>query len=162
MNIFYLDHDPYVAAQMHCDQHVHKMLLETAQMLSTAHHERGVWPISGLYQPSHTNHPSNKWVRSGRRAYEWTYSLFEGLCDEYRFRYGKPHATELKLLGRLWAFPDLGDAEWQEPPQCMPDTYKSDDTVQAYRSFYIHDKARFARWAKSRPMPEWFAAGSDQ
>ena len=162
MNIFYLDHDPYVAAQMHCDQHVHKMLLETAQMLCTAHHERGVWPIAGLYQPTHTNHPSNKWVRSGRAAYEWTYSLFEGLCDEYRHRYGKPHATELKLLDKLWALPALGDAEWQEPPQCMPDEFKSNDTVQAYRAFYIHDKSRFARWAKSRPMPEWFAAGSNQ
>ena len=36
MNIFRLHDDPYIAAQMHCDKHVVKMILETAQMLSTA------------------------------------------------------------------------------------------------------------------------------
>ena len=37
MNIFYLDRDPVIAAQMMCDKHVVKMILESAQMLSTAH-----------------------------------------------------------------------------------------------------------------------------
>ena len=36
MNIFYLDRDPRIAAQMMCDKHVVKMILESAQMLSTA------------------------------------------------------------------------------------------------------------------------------
>ena len=33
MNIFYVDKDPVIAAQMMCDKHVVKMILETAQML---------------------------------------------------------------------------------------------------------------------------------
>ena len=37
MNIFYLDKDPKIAAQMHCDKHCVKMILEYAQLLSTAH-----------------------------------------------------------------------------------------------------------------------------
>ena len=37
MNIFVLDKDPVVAAQMQCDKHVVKMIVESAQMLSTAH-----------------------------------------------------------------------------------------------------------------------------
>ena len=37
MNIFYLDRDPKIAAQMMCDKHVVKMILESAQILSTAH-----------------------------------------------------------------------------------------------------------------------------
>ena len=37
MNIFYLDRDPVVAAQLMCDKHVVKMILESAQILSTAH-----------------------------------------------------------------------------------------------------------------------------
>ena len=36
MNIFFLDKNPYVAAHKQCDKHVVKMVLETAQMLSTA------------------------------------------------------------------------------------------------------------------------------
>ena len=39
MNIFYLHPDPTIAAQMMCDKHVLKMVLETAQLLSTAHRE---------------------------------------------------------------------------------------------------------------------------
>jgi len=37
MNVFYLDRNPITAAQMHCDKHVVKMILEYAQLLSTAH-----------------------------------------------------------------------------------------------------------------------------
>ena len=37
MNIFYLDKDPIIAAQMSCDKHVVKMILESAQMLCSTH-----------------------------------------------------------------------------------------------------------------------------
>ena len=39
MNIFFLDEDPRICAQAHCDKHVIKMILEYAQMMSTAHRE---------------------------------------------------------------------------------------------------------------------------
>ena len=37
MNIFYLDREPKTCAEMHCDKHVVKMIIEYAQLLSTAH-----------------------------------------------------------------------------------------------------------------------------
>lgn len=37
MNIFFLADDPDEAALLHCNEHVVKMVLESAQMLSTAH-----------------------------------------------------------------------------------------------------------------------------
>ena len=37
MNIFYLHDDPKIAAEMSCDKHVVKMILESAQVLSTCH-----------------------------------------------------------------------------------------------------------------------------
>ena len=37
MNIFALSSDPIASAQMMVDRHVVKMILETAQLLSTAH-----------------------------------------------------------------------------------------------------------------------------
>ena len=37
MNVFYLDKDPVVCAEMHNDKHVVKMLVEYAQLMSTAH-----------------------------------------------------------------------------------------------------------------------------
>ena len=37
MNIFYVHSDPKTCAQQHVDKHVVKMILEYAQLLSTAH-----------------------------------------------------------------------------------------------------------------------------
>ena len=37
MNIFYLHKDPEISAKMHCDKHVVKMIIEYAQLMSTAH-----------------------------------------------------------------------------------------------------------------------------
>ena len=37
MNLFILSTDPVEAAQMQCDKHVPKMLVESGQMLSTVH-----------------------------------------------------------------------------------------------------------------------------
>ena len=37
MNIFILDENPAKAAKYHCNKHVVKMILESAQMLSTVH-----------------------------------------------------------------------------------------------------------------------------
>ena len=36
MNIFYLHNDPKVCAELHVDKHVVKMIVEYAQLLSTA------------------------------------------------------------------------------------------------------------------------------
>ena len=37
MNIFFLHRDPRIAARYHCDKHVIKMIIESAQMLYCAH-----------------------------------------------------------------------------------------------------------------------------
>ena len=90
MNLFYLHPDPTVAAQMQCDKHVVKMLLETAQMLCTAHHEvDGSRAPKRLYKSAYKNHPSTRWVRADAYHYEWAYKHFAALCDEYTYRYGK-------------------------------------------------------------------------
>jgi len=57
MNIFYLHNDPQVCAAYHCDKHVVKMILEYAQLLSTAHHELdGVPAIECYSQHTRTTH----------------------------------------------------------------------------------------------------------
>ena len=61
MNIFYLHEDPREASQMMCDKHNVKMIVESAQMLSTAHRELDGdrWANKHeLYKSTHKNHPS--------------------------------------------------------------------------------------------------------
>jgi len=39
----------------------------------------------------------------------------------------------------------------------MPDDYKQDDAVDAYRAYYQSpEKQRFATWDKGRPAPTWY------
>ena len=89
MNIFYLARDPEIAAQMMCDKHVVKMILESAQMLSTAHRvlDGDEYANShGLYKMAHKNHPSTIWVRSSVKNYMWLYDHMIALMNEYTHR----------------------------------------------------------------------------
>ena len=161
MNIFYLSQDPQEAALMHNDKHCVKMILESAQMLCTAHRA-----LDGndkcdnlfMYKQAHLNHPSTKWVRENAYNYKWLFNLFEALCDEYTYRYGKLHATDLKLRETLRETPlriPFINTGFTEPPQCMPEEYKTSDTVEAYRQYYMGEKSSFSTW-KKRQTPEWY------
>ena len=161
MNIFYLDEDPTTAAQWQCDRHVVKMILESAQLLSTAHRELDgdEWADEvGLYKSTHKNHPSAAWVRASSDNYRWLYLHFYALCDEYRYRYGKEHKTWQKLGLALAEVPmNIPGDDFTDPPQCMPDVYKHASTVQAYRNYYTLDKSRkdWFVYKKRRCSPWW-------
>jgi hypothetical protein len=154
MNIFYLDNDPATAARSHCDKHVVKMILETCQLLCTAHRLGGnTSPV--LYKATHINHPSAHWVRLSSRNYLWAYRLLCELCKEYTYRYGRVHASE-RLLEPLRAIPKSVPNIGSTPiPQCMPDQYKvKDNPIQAYRNYYREGKASLLNYTK-RAKPSW-------
>jgi len=145
MNIFYLDRDPKIAAQMHCDKHVCKMILESVQMLQVA---QGI-------KEGYKNHPCTKWVKESHENYMWLYKLLANLCLEYTYRYGRLHKYFYKLFSLVYPPSTLPDKEFTDPPQCMPDKYKCEDTVKAYRDYYIGEKSKFAKWSK-RAKPNWY------
>ena len=159
MNIFYLDKDPVIAAQMSCDKHCVKMILESAQMLSTAHRVLDGDEYAdnvGLYKMAHKNHPSTIWARSSSANYNWLYIHMLSLMNEYTHRYGKHHATE-----RLWtplskSPSSIPVVEFTDPPQCMPEECKGEDTVLAYQKYYIIEKSKIATWNKTRSAPKWW------
>jgi len=136
MNIFYLHPIAKICAVYHSDKHVCKMIIESAQLLSTAHHELNNGH-NVTYKPTHKNHPSNVWTRSSKLHYMYVYDLAIGLCKEYTKRYNKTHATEAILRNELASHPpELTFGGWSNPPQAMPDVYKHHDTVTAYRQYY--------------------------
>ena len=160
MNIFYLNKDPQIAAIEHNDKHCVKMVLEYAQMLSTAHRvldEDDAHP--DLYKIAHKNHPSTIWTRSSKQHYDWLFRLFRMLSAEYSIRYSndefKVHKSWDKLGKILERAPkNIKDNGWIDPPQCMPDSCKDDDVVRAYRNYYIQEKSSFAKWNYSM-KPKW-------
>ena len=158
MNIFVLDEDPAIAAAMACDQHVVKMVTETAQLLSTACRLHGV---NVGYKPTHQNHPCSMWARESWGNFGWLLMHGLALSGEYTYRYGKTHAagSVLSEIMEAVTYRDFEAKEQTPFAQCMPVQYRGTDAVQAYRAFYLGEKARFARWRKSRPAPDWFVAG---
>lgn len=183
MNIFWLDRNPVENARMHHDKHVVKMILEYAQLLSTAHRildgtelsviaasgrKKKVWQLpdhrdSVLYSATHSNHPSAVWVRQDYHNYKRLYALFVATCDEYTYRYGKVHLTDTKLRDILATPPnykiDHTTKLLTDPTPAMPDECKvPGDVVASYRKYYIDKKVDMAKWTNREP-PQWFIDG---
>ena len=124
MNIFYLNSDPERAAQLQYNKHVVKMILESAQLLCSAHIMLDS-EIDVPYKLTHKNHPSAVWVRASRSNYAWLYFHMMALGKEYKKRYNKEHLTISKSRDVL-----------------------SNDSVAAYRNYYINEKAHCANTNK--------------
>jgi hypothetical protein len=179
MNIFYLHENYETAAKQHLDKHVVKMIIEYAQLMSTAHRviDGTQWydkTSSGrkiarwehpnpeqdqiLYKASHVNHPSGIWARESHSNYMWLHSLWQELCKEYTYRYGKVHLTQQKLQHILNKPPEgIKSGPMTKMPQAMPDEFKQSDSIEAYRQYYRIAKAKMAVWTK-RDTPDWYYA----
>ena len=140
MNIFYLDKCPDKAARLQYNKHVVKMILESAQMLCTAHHV-DIHGKNVPYKVAHKNHPSTIWVRENSLHYEWLFQHMMHLGDEYTKRYSKTHLSITKCWDKLCHLPtNIPHEPWEQPPQCMPDEYKNKCSIQAYWNYYIGEK----------------------
>lgn len=175
MNIFFLDMIPKVCSQMHCNQHVVKMILEYAQILSSVHRVVDGEPTvimsknnrkmtkyklnneleNILYKSTHINHPCVIWARKSILNYCWLYELFSNLCKEYTTRYKRIHLTDKKLRIVLKKIPNnLNGLHFTIFPQAMPDDVKNDNIITAYRDFYCKYK-NFSTWKKT--VPFWYS-----
>jgi hypothetical protein len=155
MNIFYLDENPVQAAQAHCDKHVVKMILESAQILCTVHHLHGTATLD-MYKPTHKNHPCVLWAAESRSHYNWLFQLFSALLDEYSHRYHERVHACSKLYNVLIHPPNtLVSNTWRQPPQAMPEIYHHNDSGIAYRRYYLGEKVAFAQWSH-RSEPDWW------
>jgi len=185
MNIFYLHPDPNVAAEMSCDKHCSKMIVESGQMLSTAHRlldgvmyydktangrKIARWRMSDellekeLYKAGHVKHPSTLWVMQSGFNYTWLFNHMLALNEEFKKRYGhtEDHLTVQKLKSILSNPPK--NIPWNvkgtEPPPAMPEYCKvPGDSVASYRKYYINEKVRFATWKKPAKVPDWYLEG---
>jgi hypothetical protein len=170
MNIFVLDEDPVLAAKYHCDKHVVKMILESATMLSAAHHLYPMveynyntetqtydgWTTEKLFKKAWVNHPCTKWARESIYNYQWLSELAIALCDEYTLRYNKQHKTSSLIRTLLYRIPLLPKIDFTPFVQAMPDDVKNQkDAIAAYRNYYIKYKSGFAKWTL-RGTPYWY------
>ena len=179
MNIFYISTDAVQAAQWMVDRHVVKMILESAQLLSTAHRLLDGREIPGksktgrnvkrwvlddardnvVYQATHVNHPSAIWARESIENYNWLVDHFFALGVEYTHRYNKKHKCFGELSYQLQSPPkNLTNYDMTKMPSAMDVKYiVGDDPVANYRNYYKMGKSSFHSW-KNRQPPEWIIA----
>ena len=187
MNIFILDNDPIVAAQQQCDKHVVKMIVESAQMLSTAHRmldgtletrpsKSGKRMVkyyrhpdenleNTLYKAVHYHHPCTVWTMKIDNNYMWHYDHFRALCKEYTYRYGKIHKTEPLLTEILRSTPKNIKpgykymlSEFALAMQHEPQCMHPGNPVKSYREYYKTKQDRFKMSWTKRECPDWFTA----
>jgi len=152
MNIFVLDLDIRKCARYHCDQHVSKMILESAQLLCTALNKKG---FETPYLSTHVNHPCVLWVEESYGNFQWLVELSIALNAEYRYRFEK--TTDHKSISVIRAVSALKYQSSGLTPfaQAMPEQHKEPgNAVAAYRRFYSREKLSFARWTRRR-RPRW-------
>ena len=164
MNIFVLDKDPIISAQLQCDKHIVKMPLETAQMLCSVWHRYGS-ADRVPYKEAHKNHPCTLWAGNDAHNYDWLWRHGMELCFEYTRRYNNIHKCQAVIMDLTidnvgFAFEHMS-RQGTPHPLCMPDVHKEEDNaVLSYRRYYANDKKDIAKWEKTRPMPDWYASGA--
>jgi hypothetical protein len=169
MNIFVLHSHPRKAARYHADKHVVKMLLESTQMLYTAHwvtvfptllqHKAPIKvseaqkklpvpptlrnaPNQTPYRPVHIHHPCSVWVRASRANYAWLAALALALAQEHAFRWpaSPPHSCAAHAAWLATHPPSLPNFPLTPFALAMPEDVKKHDAIQSYRAFYKGSK----------------------
>lgn len=153
MNIFYLDENATKCAQAHYDKHVVKMVLETAQILSTVYHVYDDQPTYRIYKPTHINHPSVKWACESASNWNWLRQLGLALGEEYTHRYGKVHKSKL-VIAKMKTPVGMPSTDFTPPPMVMDHEYKTDDVVLSYRWMYTTQKSNLKQYT-NRCEPDW-------
>ena len=174
MNIFVLDNSPSASAKQHCDKHVVKMHVEGVQMLVSVldrwNVNHAVTTKRGtIHKGGYANHPCTRWAGDDYANFLWLLEYTDALVTEHTHRYGthpvsgaqvqQIKAVRLQLhQAMLAAGCDNGLTPFA---QAMPDEYKDDDAVTAYRDYYIAEKHPICQWNKTRPAPAWFTEAFD-
>ena len=147
MNIFVLAESPTLAARYHDDVRLPKMVVELYQQLGSAVRRHGATdeqmpltqkgtPLKGGYH----NHPCTRWVGDSLANFFWAHRHAMALCHEYTSRFGKVHSCQAGIVKLLDLSVLIPSGTLTPFAQAMPDEYRDDSAVAAYRRYY-HSKA---------------------
>ena len=128
MNIFVLDEDPVIAAQM----------MASALRRHGATDEQMPFRKDGKsrYKGGYKNHPCTRWAGDSRDNFKWLARHAQALLTEYSNRFDKVHACNgpIHIMScKDYIIPEGGLMHFA---QAMPDEYKDVDAVKAYRAYY--------------------------
>ena len=168
MNIFVLDPNPVIAANYHCDQHLHKMILESAQMLSTAAHIHFPQLRAHIYAPAYQNHPCTVWVSASLANMEWVCHLANQL-NEIRETYGANRHSSMDVIKAICDQFLVVDPQNEIPnptsfAEAMYPHIKIRNDLSTVEKYQLYYRKKHAQWVldkgrgmtyKDRPVPDF-------
>jgi hypothetical protein len=182
MNIFVLHEDPIVAAEMHCDKHCNKMIVEHAQMLTAAYYSTlGIsrkkeipdnqeavnkmflgWPRKNAdgsewhYAITHVNHPCTVWTRTSIQNFNWLLDCTDSLCEQFRLRW--KHQPSIKKIVDWMRQnpPNLSSFELTPFAMAYPDCYKEFGPIEGYRKYYAMKTSYMKVEWRYTDAPHWW------
>jgi len=164
MNIFVLDENPVKSAQAMDCVRVPKMVTESAQMMASALRRWGAtdeqMPLTksgSPYKGGYHHHPCTIFAGDTRANFKWLAHHAEALLDEYYHRFGKVHACHNPIYQMSSMSKMIPEGDLMPFAQAMPDEFKHEDAVQAYRAYY-HSKIHSAGGVHYRHTspPDWW------
>ncbi len=168
MNIFAFDPDPWTCALWLDDVRKNKMILETAQLLSSAVAINDPSWVSRTnlygekpYKPTHLGHPCAKWVMLSKDNFDWTIEYICALSEQF----GKHKSRALIPTFRQYWLEGWFPSEAQTPfPNCAANSdlgisFKHiPDVHEAYRLYICERWKRdtiTVSWTKGE-KPSWY------
>ena len=167
MNTFALHPSPIISAAYHCDQHLNKMIIESAQLLCTSiyltsqHHH---FPPNFLYKPTHLAHPCTKWVCESTANAIWLCELAIALESERHIALSKIEHQSIPLIKHLLAFYHTFPSSSLTPHVfCGPLRVQIRDW-DSHKKYQVYYAIKHHQWVldkgagmsyKSRPIPSF-------
>jgi hypothetical protein len=163
MNIFALHPDPRIAAAMHCDQHLNKMIVESAQMASTALRHCGFrkpWMMKQAYP----QHPCTLWITGNFDAFLWMTTLARSLEAMRTAATENAASAVIRAADRLIR-ENFPDADWKKLTSADfiyvgDEAAHGQDVFAKYRNLYRIKQHQWqdTKWPmtyKHRPVPKF-------
>jgi len=158
VNIFKTSEDPDICARDLDSKRLIKMILETAQLLSTAMYKTGG---TGPYRLTHANHPCSVWAAESDLNYRWLINYFVSLNKEYTLRYKRTH----KSFSLLSIFTEYADRMPKGPLVMVPNCtiFKNiDDTLVAYQLYLDYKLGKDEARKIIKKSPKVFPESTDK
>jgi hypothetical protein len=168
MNIFALHQSPQESARVHCDQHLHKMILESAQIVSTAFHLRKFSITHWLYRPAYPNHPCTIWTAASDNNMLWLLELATEL-ETIREELNCPYHSSSNVIkfARDYMQEERSAANSflaHDPALAMPIHIKMRSDIDSYEKYRTYYRWKNQQWTvldkrpmtwKNRPVPSF-------
>lgn len=160
MNIFVTSPNPSQSALWLDDLRLNKMIVESAQMLSTAIHvltDSDPEICGDLYKKTHPNHPCNVWLRESSANFWWLVSHASTMAN-HKACLGKRHKSHDKIHAAMmahWTHNIVPEGELtpfsnSAANKSLELDFKAEpNTYLAYRKYLV------ARWLRDKRMPKW-------